>query len=204
MARRAPSDEPLPIWETRARKIIRFCVGNGTYLLIASGASEVAGLVPRGPAHPARALFTARPGLTLSETVGSPTTSRGHRSQNCAPRKIRTSDTWFRRPVLYPAELWAPSWRGRDHTRARASVNGLSNKRARLVRGRLPDLRERLPDGHRGIGDRAANIAEWALDRDSHAVPWRTASYRRSAKPRAAIAQVGVLCKRARMARPLL
>src|SRR5262249_34284794 len=24
-----------------------------------------------------------------------------------APRKIRTSDTWFRRPVLYPAELWA-------------------------------------------------------------------------------------------------
>ncbi len=26
----------------------------------------------------------------------------------CAPRKIRTSDTWFRRPVLYPAELWAP------------------------------------------------------------------------------------------------
>src|SRR6185503_21119124 len=27
-----------------------------------------------------------------------------HRS---APRKIRTSDPWFRRPMLYPAELWA-------------------------------------------------------------------------------------------------
>ena len=28
-------------------------------------------------------------------------------SRGGAPRKIRTSDTWFRRPVLYPAELWA-------------------------------------------------------------------------------------------------
>jgi hypothetical protein len=33
----------------------------------------------------------------------------GLRRSPCAPRKIRTSDTWFRRPVLYPAELWALS-----------------------------------------------------------------------------------------------
>jgi hypothetical protein len=32
----------------------------------------------------------------------------------CAPRKIRTSDTWFRRPVLYPAELWAQTCRDRQ------------------------------------------------------------------------------------------
>jgi hypothetical protein len=36
----------------------------------------------------------------------------GHRSSELettggAPRKIRTSDNRFRRPVLYPAELWA-------------------------------------------------------------------------------------------------
>src|SRR5207237_5396235 len=41
-----------------------------------------------------------------------------------APRKIRTSDTWFRRPVLYPAELWARTPRGdRDISRARRRVN---------------------------------------------------------------------------------
>ncbi len=46
----------------------------------------------------------------------------------CAPRKIRTSDTWFRRPVLYPAELWAhfPVRGATDHTRALEHVNGLS------------------------------------------------------------------------------
>jgi hypothetical protein len=34
-----------------------------------------------------------------------------------APRKIRTSDNWFRRPVLYPAELWAPFPRRRNTAR---------------------------------------------------------------------------------------
>ncbi len=33
----------------------------------------------------------------------------------CAPRKIRTSDNWFRRPVLYPAELWALESRANIH-----------------------------------------------------------------------------------------
>src|SRR5580704_1301908 len=68
-----------------------------------------------------------------------------------APRKIRTSDTWFRRPVLYPAELWAPSLDGgADDTRGR-----------RPVKGALPIL---------------ANIARARRDRDSSAPPSRNYS----------------------------
>ena len=55
-------------------------------------------------------------------------TSGSLRSDLSAPRKIRTSDNWFRRPVLYPAELWAPvpvgRRRARDDTRGSLRVNG--------------------------------------------------------------------------------
>ena len=80
-----------------------------------------------------------KPRLRASSVPGGGTGSM--RIQLSAPRKIRTSDTWFRRPVLYPAELWAPlrpvfrfwetppPWAGgisagvRDDTHAVRSVN---------------------------------------------------------------------------------
>src|SRR5580692_4537503 len=75
-----------------------------------------------------------------------------------APRKIRTSDTWFRRPVLYPAELWAPSLDGgADDTRGR-----------RPVKGALPIL---------------ANIAGVERDRDSSAPPSSNYSWGAYHKP---------------------
>ncbi len=48
-----------------------------------------------------------------------------------APRKIRTSDNWFRRPVLYPAELWALVARplggaAANHTRGDCVVNSMA------------------------------------------------------------------------------
>ena len=42
----------------------------------------------------------------VARSARGPTRARRDRPIS-APRKIRTSDTWFRRPVLYPAELWA-------------------------------------------------------------------------------------------------
>ena len=44
------------------------------------------------------------PRLPLSQRGVQPL----HLIQHCygAPREIRTPDPWFRRPVLYPAELW--------------------------------------------------------------------------------------------------
>src|SRR5580658_8357272 len=61
---------------------------------------------------PERAAASASSRAALIHSGSSVIFRGGKTNGPCAPRKIRTSDTWFRRPVLYPAELWAPSWEG--------------------------------------------------------------------------------------------
>src|SRR5204863_9608747 len=46
-------------------------------------------------------------------------------SDICAAREIRTPDPRFRRPMLYPAELWPRVW---EHTYAAPSPGGQVNR----------------------------------------------------------------------------
>ena len=79
----------------------------------------------RGPRPSALAACASTSASRIHSLVRGPAAS--HFS---APRKIRTSDPWFRRPMLYPAELWArvlghtDGARGRKLTQPGSRVNG--------------------------------------------------------------------------------